>query len=130
MRYGLPQWEGKRIYFSGDYTEESQLLAVDRPQALFLSGPEAGRGQGEADLAIIDAAYGADPEEQHVKLLQLETVIRDTLEGGGCVLPPMPLQGRGQSRSSGLLSGSHKRSLWWKKLCWLRSERCKPVQLG
>ncbi|WP_379142951.1 MBL fold metallo-hydrolase [Paenibacillus sp. sgz500992] len=90
------EWEGKTVYFSGDYTEESQLLAVDRPQALFLSGPEAGREQGDADLAIIDAAYGADPEEQHVKLLQLETAIRDTLEGGGCVLLPMPLQGRGQ----------------------------------
>jgi Cft2 family RNA processing exonuclease len=90
------EWEGKTVYFSGDYTEESHLLAVDRPQALFLSGPEAGREPREADLAIIDAAYGADPEEQHVKLLQLETAIRDTLEGGGCVLLPMPLQGRGQ----------------------------------
>lgn len=69
---------------------------MDRPQALFLSGPEAGREQGEADLAIIDAAYGADPAEQQVKLLQLETAVRDTLEGGGCVLLPMPLQGRGQ----------------------------------
>lgn len=34
------------------------------------------------DLSIIDAAYGADPDEQLVKLQQLESAICNTLQKG------------------------------------------------
>ncbi|MFF2019946.1 MBL fold metallo-hydrolase [Paenibacillus sp. NPDC058177] len=148
------EWDGKIIFFSGDFTGESQLLAVDDPGlALFPSAlqkseehsaemtigkkseeiaettPKAATQEitqktnigiteeigeeaiGEAgtmtiavekisqrsiDLAIIDGAYGTDPETQSDKLLQLESAIRSTLEANGTVLLPVPLYGRGQ----------------------------------
>lgn len=48
------------------------------------------------DLSIIDAAYGADPDEQLVKLQQLESAICNTLQKGGSVLLPVPIHGRSQ----------------------------------
>ncbi|MGF7050213.1 putative metal-dependent RNase [Paenibacillus sp. DS2015] len=83
-------WADKLIYFSGDYTEESSLLAVDRP--VHLLGPQ----QTYVDLAIIDAAYGADPDSQAIGLEELERVTRETLRKNGTVLYPVPTYGRGQ----------------------------------
>ncbi|AJS61005.1 MBL fold metallo-hydrolase [Paenibacillus sp. IHBB 10380] len=84
-------WAGKLIYFSGDYTEESGLLAADRPVLL-----QGAQQQAYADLAIIDAAYGADPDSQAVGLMELEKVTRETLRHNGTVLYPVPTYGRGQ----------------------------------
>lgn len=82
-------WSGKLIYFSGDYTEESGLLAADRP--VLLPGQQV-----HADLAIIDAAYGADPGSQAIGLEELERVTREKLRQNGTVLYPVPTYGRGQ----------------------------------
>lgn len=87
------KWNDKSIFFSGDYTEESQLLTSDSPNALFHS---TYGDVMKADLSIIDAAYGADPDLQSVKLLQLESSISSTLQSGGSVLLPVPVYGRSQ----------------------------------
>jgi predicted metal-dependent RNase len=84
------EWEGKIVFFSGDYTEESQLLIADSPIII------DSRANDVAHLSIIDAAYGADPEEQHVKLQQLEAAIHNTLQQEGSVLLPVPIHGRSQ----------------------------------
>ncbi|GGA47228.1 MBL fold metallo-hydrolase [Paenibacillus physcomitrellae] len=106
--------EGRRIFFSGDYSRESLLLAADSP----LEG-EAGEGGSPfskgavhrvhnqaadqakpsgyaADLVIMDNAYGSDEEPQETKLRELERAVRNTLESGGHVLLPVPVYGRGQ----------------------------------
>lgn len=86
----LVQAEGKRIFYSGDYTSESLLLEddspalVDKPSSMLL------------DLAIVDAAYGTDTNSQADKLEQLEQKIQSTLQTGGKVLIPVPAAGRGQ----------------------------------
>lgn len=86
----LVQAEGKRIFYSGDYTSESLLLEddspalVDKPSSMLL------------DLAIVDAAYGTDATSQADKLKQLEHKIESTLQAGGKVLIPVPAAGRGQ----------------------------------
>ncbi|WP_322903344.1 MBL fold metallo-hydrolase [Paenibacillus sp. SGZ-1009] len=177
-------WKGKYVFFSGDYTSESQMLSADRPlhragsslqpvqysvsSVLERSAQQAGDtlrvgnmpygrnglqvenvGQDcdglhdydrlhlnktpqndvalqaanvlkhdnklsgwsvqssaqptvclpvlpDLDLAIVDAAYGDDPEQQAYKLHRLQMHINDTLQAGGSVLLPVPLYGRGQ----------------------------------
>ncbi len=120
------RWKGKTVFFSGDYTSESQMLRADRPlhqsyhddrvQVLqTVHGAEASpclerseRSETihpasatssivpDLDLAIVDAAYGDDPESQAYKLHQLKTHIDEALEKGGSILFPVPLYGRGQ----------------------------------
>lgn len=86
----MVQAEGKRIFYSGDYTSESLLLEddspalVDKPLSMLL------------DLAIVDAAYGTDTNSQADKLEQLEQKIQSTVQTGGKVLIPVPAAGRGQ----------------------------------
>ncbi|OMD36517.1 MBL fold metallo-hydrolase [Paenibacillus odorifer] len=84
------EWDGTVVFFSGDYTKESLLLMADSPTIM-----EAG-AQDVVDLSIIDAAYGADPDEQLVKLQQLESAICNTLQKGGSILLPVPIHGRSQ----------------------------------
>ncbi|MDU0330652.1 MBL fold metallo-hydrolase [Paenibacillus barengoltzii] len=86
--------EDHQIYFSGDYSSESLLLAVDSPKE-----NERGAGLGPedpADLAIVDNAYGNDQESQEDKLFHLTKVAQKTLELGGHLLLPVPAYGRGQ----------------------------------
>ncbi|ANS77337.1 hypothetical protein AWM70_19210 [Paenibacillus yonginensis] len=114
--------EGRRIFFSGDYSRESLLLAADSPMedeageggSPFSKGTGQRTGQNAshpaakqavwptkpsgyaADLVIMDNAYGSDEETQEIKLKALERVARNTLEAGGHVLLPVPAYGRGQ----------------------------------
>lgn len=95
---------GKRVFFSGDYSRESLLLAADPVFDGAIDGVAGGmeweslKGGGSpvTDLAIIDNAYGTDSEEQGAKLEQLRTAALDGLQAGGCVLLPVPAFGRGQ----------------------------------
>lgn len=83
--------EQRLIFFSGDYTRDSLLLAYD--------APEDDREQLEhpdIDLAIIDNAYGIEQESQHTKLTQLYSIINNTILTGGHVLLPIPAFGRSQ----------------------------------
>ncbi|MEW4368856.1 MBL fold metallo-hydrolase [Paenibacillus kandeliae] len=108
-------WKGKYIFFSGDYTAESQLLRADRPMCVPYPSPVAISSVStlaiqskpaiqskdsylmpDLDLAIMDAAYGDDPERQSEKLHLLKSHIDATLNQGGSVLLPVPLYGRGQ----------------------------------
>ncbi|MEI7027743.1 MBL fold metallo-hydrolase [Paenibacillus sp. y28] len=89
----LLEVDGGLVYFSGDYTRESRLLAADWPLALPGGRELAGR---RIDLSIVDAAYGMEAEDQEVKLAQLEQAVADTLRQGGRLLLPVPTTGRSQ----------------------------------
>ncbi|GAB6928789.1 MBL fold metallo-hydrolase [Paenibacillus sp. JCM 10914] len=85
----LVRTEGKRVFYSGDYTSESLLLADDRPAL-------SDKPSSAMDLAIIDAAYGTDVTSQADQLKHLEQTIDSTLQSGGKILLPVPAVGRGQ----------------------------------
>ncbi|SFF14930.1 RNA processing exonuclease, beta-lactamase fold, Cft2 family [Paenibacillus algorifonticola] len=95
-------WHGKLVYFSGDYTAESGLLAADEPLlGVIGEGADAARRPISetmriADLAIVDAAYGANPDSQAVRLAELERATEEVLLAQGSVLYPVPTSGRGQ----------------------------------
>ncbi|WP_025683188.1 MBL fold metallo-hydrolase [Paenibacillus maysiensis] len=76
--------EGKRLFFSGDYSRESELLAADAPEPNL------------ADISIMDNAYGMDIDPQPVKLERLRAGMGQILSSGGHVLLPVPAFGRGQ----------------------------------
>ncbi|WP_246098415.1 MBL fold metallo-hydrolase [Saccharibacillus brassicae] len=85
--------EGKRVFFSGDYSRESALLEADSPES-----PEEKSGLSTriSDLSIVDNAYGTDDEPQASKLERLRTSILSVLERGGRTLLPLPAFGRSQ----------------------------------
>lgn len=85
----LLELAGRSFFYSGDYTEESRLLRTDALSHL---------PGGPVDLAgaVIDAAYGPDAEPQSAKLAQLYAAADRILAGGGQLLLPVPLSGRGQ----------------------------------
>ncbi|RUT45319.1 MBL fold metallo-hydrolase [Paenibacillus anaericanus] len=78
------EMEERRLFFSGDYSSESQLLDADSPKDLM------------ADLSIVDNAYGMENDTQQVKLEQLKQAAERVLEAGGHLLLPVPTLGRGQ----------------------------------
>lgn len=78
------EMEGRKLFFSGDYSRESQLLKADTPN------------DSMTDLSIVDNAYGMENEPQHVKLEQLKQTVESVLEAGGQLLLPVPALGRGQ----------------------------------
>lgn len=92
------QLEGHRIFFSGDFSRESALLANDSPSVhtLYESSDEPNLFPPEMTLSIIDNAYGADEQSQSQKLNALRQLILEVLERGGHVLLPVPAFGRGQ----------------------------------
>lgn len=80
--------EGRRIFFSGDYSRESLLLAADSPRQDSAAEQDA--------LSIMDNAYGLDEETQQDKLKRLRSTAEEALQDGGHVLLPVPAFGRGQ----------------------------------
>ncbi|OCT16669.1 hypothetical protein A8709_08325 [Paenibacillus pectinilyticus] len=80
--------EGKRVFYSGDYSEDSFLLETDSPLLVEL--------ESSWDGAIVDAAYSTDTEEQNTKLEHLYAEAKHTLSANGLLLLPVPVCGRGQ----------------------------------
>ncbi|MEC0089484.1 MBL fold metallo-hydrolase [Paenibacillus macquariensis] len=80
----LLEMEGRKVFFSGDYSRESQLLDADLPTSSIV------------DLSIIDNAYGMESDPQQVKLEQLTQAAKRVLGAGGHLLLPIPTLGRGQ----------------------------------
>lgn len=78
------EMEERRLFFSGDYSSESQLLELDSPK------------DSMADLSIVDNAYGMENDTQQVKLEQIKQAAERVLEAGGHLLLPVPTLGRGQ----------------------------------
>jgi Cft2 family RNA processing exonuclease len=78
--------EGDIVFYSGDYTEESELLPADAPLL----------HEGKVTKAIIDAAYSMDSESQQKKLSHLYDLVEQTVSKGGQILLPVPAYGRGQ----------------------------------
>ena len=75
--------DGKSIFFSGDYTEDTQVYACDRIR------------DQQADLAVLDCAYGTDetPYGSACDLLARRT--EELLSEHGLLLFPVPKFGRG-----------------------------------
>ncbi len=94
------EMEGKRLFFSGDYSRESELLAADAPDLGVGEGlhdlPEWKSEPNLADISIMDNAYGMDIDPQPVKLERLRVEMERILLSGGHVLLPVPVFGRGQ----------------------------------
>ncbi|WP_322923035.1 MBL fold metallo-hydrolase [Paenibacillus campi] len=92
-------WNGRKIFYTGDYSAESRLLQADRPlhHSRIVSRTHPLPGQiPDLDLAIVDAAYGVDTDRQGNKLAQLGRYIKETLLRHSAVLLPVPIYGRGQ----------------------------------
>jgi Cft2 family RNA processing exonuclease len=85
----LLEIDGKRLFFSGDYSEDALLLGTDLPEDII-------NGDMPLDAAIIDAAYSTDTEHQGEKLEKLFTTAEEILSEGGQLLLPVPVCGRGQ----------------------------------
>ncbi|NOU63436.1 MBL fold metallo-hydrolase [Paenibacillus sp. LMG 31461] len=84
----LIELEGKRLFYSGDYSEDSILLETDSPRLI---------DQGiTLDGAILDAAYSTDTDEQETKLEHLFKEADSVLNANGLLLLPVPVCGRGQ----------------------------------
>ncbi|NQX62276.1 INTS11 family MBL fold metallo-hydrolase [Paenibacillus qinlingensis] len=80
--------EGKRFFYSGDYSEDSILLGTDTPRL---------SDQGiTIDGAIIDAAYSTDMDEQETKLEHLYKEADCVMNAKSLLLLPVPVSGRGQ----------------------------------
>lgn len=90
--------QGKRIFFSGDMSTEGRLLAADLPSLPAEANPAfpAVSAEPSFDLAILEAAYGLDDEDQQKKLARLTTTARRILNKQGWLLLPVPFIGRGQ----------------------------------
>ena len=75
--------DGKSVFFSGDYTENTQVYACDRIR------------EQQADLAVLDCAYGTDetPYGSACDLLARRT--EELLSEHGLLLFPVPKYGRG-----------------------------------
>ena len=75
--------EGKSIFFSGDYTENTLVYACDpiRNQT--------------ADLAVLDCAYGKDATTYDAWCGQLVHAVAEILQTKGLALLPVPKFGRG-----------------------------------
>lgn len=88
--------QGKRIFFSGDMSTEGRLLAADVPLPGTPPAWSAAAGKFACDLAIVEAAYGLDEEDQQTKLARLAQSARFILAQQGWLLLPVPFIGRGQ----------------------------------
>ncbi|SEK09938.1 MBL fold metallo-hydrolase [Paenibacillus polymyxa] len=96
----IVEMEGKRLFFSGDYSRESELLAADAPDLCMREGgddlPGCKPKSNLVDISIMDNAYGMDIDPQPVKLERLRVEMEQVLLSGGHVLLPVPAFGRGQ----------------------------------
>lgn len=78
------QFEGKRIFFSGDYHTESSLYCYVEPE------------EGKRDLAILDTAYGIDKTTRLERAKELEILLASVEKLRENVLLPLPRFGRSQ----------------------------------
>ncbi|WP_322745722.1 MBL fold metallo-hydrolase [Paenibacillus donghaensis] len=91
------QMGDNQLFYSGDFSRESALLAVDLPGDSNFHHPSNNHPLSqETSLSIIDNAYGTDEESQDQKLNALRRFIHGVGERGGHVLLPVPAFGRGQ----------------------------------
>ena len=74
---------GKSVFFSGDYTEDTQVYVCDPI-----------RNQ-HADLAVLDCAYGLDETSYEVSCDQLVQKTEELLSAHRLLLFPVPKYGRG-----------------------------------
>lgn len=82
--------EGNVVFYSGDYTAESEILMHDLPQVTQqLTFPGI-------DLALLDAAYGAEEYTQQYWKETLIASMERLRYSEGTTLLPLPLYGRSQ----------------------------------
>ena len=73
------------VFYSGDYSAESNILRANLPEKL----------HGDIKVAIVDAAYHTDDVSQHERINELCTEIERAAGNKGITLLPLPL-GRAQ----------------------------------
>lgn len=75
--------EGRSLLFSGDYTEHSRAYAADSVRDM------------EADLAVLDSAYGPEPRSAGEMVHDLLAAAEEMCAHRGSILIPVPKYGRG-----------------------------------
>lgn len=74
------------VFYSGDYSAESNILRANLPEKL----------RGDIKVAIIDAAYHTDDVSQHERVNELCAEIERAAGNKGIALLPLPPLGRAQ----------------------------------
>lgn len=78
---------GKRVFYTGDYNDESRLLHHDDPAAVLKNE--------NVDFAIIDCACGTDDTSYESCLERIYRLVQEVIEEGGSVLFPVHKYGKG-----------------------------------
>lgn len=79
----LIEWNHKKVFFSGDYKENSPVYICDRIRNI------------SADCAVVDCAYGNRKFDSEKLEKNLIKIIEDLIHSGGSVCMPVPKNGRG-----------------------------------
>ncbi|PEC83266.1 MBL fold metallo-hydrolase [Bacillus cereus] len=74
------------VFYSGDYSAESNILRANLPEKL----------RGDIKVAIVDAAYHTDDVSQHERVNELCAEIERAAGNKGIALLPLPPLGRAQ----------------------------------
>lgn len=74
------------VFYSGDYSAESNILRANLPEKL----------RGDIKVAIVDAAYHTDDVSQRERVNELCTEIERAAGNKGIALLPLPPLGRAQ----------------------------------
>ncbi|MDR9857592.1 MBL fold metallo-hydrolase [Paenibacillus sp. VCA1] len=136
--------EDHHLFYSGDFSRESELLTVDPPGESFShdSASDCHPFPPKMTLSIIDNAYGMNEESQDQKLNTLSRYILGVLERGGHALLPVPAFGRGQDLliwamrqfperrivvEREIVEGLRQMAEWED---WLRPEACHEIELA
>jgi len=78
------RYENKHVFFSGDYSYESDLLEIEEPPNL------------PVDLAILDGAYADSTRSQADNLYKLRTTVQRAIQQKNIVIFQGPLSGKTQ----------------------------------
>ncbi|WP_400164488.1 MBL fold metallo-hydrolase [Brevibacillus sp. TJ4] len=78
--------DGQTLFYSGDYCQDSRLLAANLPDLRYVRDLQVG---------ILDAAYADDEATQEQLVDDLVSACKQVLERGGHVWLPVPIYGRG-----------------------------------
>ncbi|MFA9558218.1 MBL fold metallo-hydrolase [Evansella sp. AB-rgal1] len=79
------RFNGKYVFFSGDYSMESSLLSFEKPNI-----------EERVDLAILDGAYGSELNDQDSYIIRLREMVMEANEKGEKVLFHGPVVGKMQ----------------------------------
>lgn len=109
-------FQGKSIFFSGDYCENSRVYECDTVSSM------------ETDMAVIDCAYGEKEGSLEQYFEKLEDFFRKSSKKGKAVMLPAPFAGRGVELFRMAVSYSPPESVYIDKELRLHMEALRNQQ--